>query len=116
MFLSFKSSRKGGTWSNECGVPNKCCITFKGLCTSCGDGSVGRYAAKACQVVDTTDGGCTTVECGIASEVEGEVVTVTINAASKAGVTTCECQAGVEYKLVVIGLVARGGDVGACNS
>ena len=86
------------------------------LLSRCGDGSVGSNAPEACQIVDTTDWCCATVECGVAREVEGEVVSITINTISKAGVTACQCQAGVEYKLVVIGLVARGGDVGAGNS
>ena len=116
MFLSFESSGECGTWSDECGVPDKRCIALKRLCTSCGDDAVGGNAPKACQVIDATDGCSFTVECGIAREVEGEVVAITSNAASKAGVTTCQCQAGVEHKLVVVGLVARGGDVGLCNS
>ena len=116
MALSVKGSGECGTWSNECGVPDKCCIALKRLCTCSGDGAVGRNTAKACQVVDTADWCCTTVESGVAREVEGEVVAITINASSKAGVAACQCQAGVEYKQVVVGLVACGGDVSLGNS
>ena len=86
------------------------------LLSICGDCTVECEAPEACQVVDAADGCRATVECGIASEVESEIVTITINASSKAGATTCERQAGVEHKLVVVGLVTSSGDVGACNS
>ena len=85
------------------------------LLSTCGDGAVGSNAPEACQVVDAADGCRATVERGIAREVEGEVITITINATSKAGIAACECQAGVEHKLIVVGLVASGGDVGLCN-